>query len=481
MTRSTRRTFLKQTAALGATVAVPYLIPPTAFGANDAINIAVAGIHGRGGSHIQAYTSSKESRVTYLVDPDTRLFEGRVKSIEKKTGYKPQCVQDLRKALEDKSLDAVSIATCNHWHSLLAIWACQAGKDVYVEKPCSHNVFEGRKLVEAARKYNRIVQHGTQSRSSSKTAQEIAAVQSGVYGKLLVAKGYCCKPRWSIGFKPEMAPPAELDFDLWLGPAPKQPYHENLVHYNWHWFWDTGNGDMGNQGVHQMDIARWGIGKTLPKSFVSVGCRYVETDDYKDQGQTPNFELNVFDYDGVLLVFETRGLVAKKGKSGTVPFKVGNDWYLEAGKIVGGKFYPNGKTEGEPLPKTDKLPHGEHFENFVSAVRSRKSDDLHAEILEGHLSSALCHLGNISYRMGEPIPFDGKLKDFPEIPQVQESVDAIKDNLKVAIDLDLSKQTWQLGPKLNFDPQAEKFINNPTADTYLTRKPRPPYVVPEQV
>ena len=497
MNHRTRRTFLKQAAGLGAAMTVPYLVPTSAFGANDMINVAVAGIHGRGQSHIDAFCTLPGCRVTYLVDPDSRLFEARSKSVEKKSKYKPQCVQDLRKALEDKNLDAVSIASCNHWHSLLAIWACQAGKDVYVEKPCSHNVFEGRKLVEAARKYNRMVQHGTQSRSDDKTAAVIGAVQSGAYGKLLVAKGYCCKPRWSIGFKEPTTPPAELDFDLWLGPAPKQPYHENLVHYNWHWFWDTGNGDMGNQGVHEIDKARRGIGKTLPKSVVSLGCRYVNTSDYRDQGQTPNMELSVYDYDGVLLVFETRGLVTKpkKGKSqakgqsntGLFPDKVANEWYLEKGKIVGDKFYPHGKTEGEPLVGIDKVETdkkaklGNHFGSFLNAVRSRKQEDLNAEILEGHLSSALCHLGNISYRLGQPAPFTAKLDDFPAIEEVQESLQAIQDNLKDALNMDLSKYTWQVGPKLAFDAQAEKFVNNAAADALLTREPRPPYVVPEKV
>ena len=487
MTCRSRRTFLKQTAALGATVALPYLVPATAFGANDAINVAVAGINGRGQSHIDAYAAMKDCRVTYLVDPDSRLFARKAAAVEKKTGHKPVCVQDLRKALQDKELDVVSIASCNHWHSLLAIWSCQAGKDVYVEKPCSHRVFEGRKLVEAARKYKRIVQHGTQSRSTDKVAAAVGAAQSGKYGKLLLAKGYCCKVRWTIGFKPVKDPPPELDFDLWLGPAPKQPYHENLVHYNWHWFWDTGNGDMGNQGVHEMDVCRWVLGKTLPKSVVSLGCRYVNEKDYVDQGQTPNFELSVFDFDGVPLVFETRGLTGKKqnGKD-QFPIKVGWEFYFEEGTIVGSaggaKFLPKGKDKLEDLVKTDKTvrPNGP-FGNFVDAVRSRKPEDLNAEILEGHLSATLCHLGNISYRLGKPVPFGQKPTDFPELTQVQDSFAAIQTNLKGALGMDLTKHTYQLGPKLQFDAEAEKFIGCPAADAMLTRKPRPPYAVPEVV
>ena len=230
------------------------------MGANDRIRVAVVGINGRGQAHMAAYCDMKDGvEIAYLVDTDSRLFGPRGKLVQDRTGRLPKCVQDLRKALDDKDLDAISIATPNHWHSLQAIWAVQAGKDVYVEKPCSHNVFEGRKLVEAARKYNRIVQMGSQSRSDPYWINQVAAVRSGKYGKLLISYGYASKPRPSIGFKEPKEPPKELDFDLWLGPARQQPYHENIVHYNWHWFWDFGNGEIGNQGVHQMDIARWAM------------------------------------------------------------------------------------------------------------------------------------------------------------------------------------------------------------------------------
>jgi predicted dehydrogenase len=352
-----------------------------------------------------------------------------------------------------------------------------------VEKPCSHNVFEGRKLVETARKHDCIVQHGTQSRSSAGAARAVAAVASGKYGRLMVAKAYCCKPRWSIGFKPVTTPPAELDFDIWLGPAPLQPYHENLVHYNWHWFWDTGNGDMGNQGVHEMDVSRWGIGKTLPKSVVTLGGRWVETPDHRDQGQTPNMELSVFDFDGPLLVFETRGLVGGKKKgAASFPPKVAVEFYLEAGNILGGKFYPKGQEKGEKLVDVPyHVSSGGHFGNFINCVRSRKRDELNAEILEGHRSAALCHLGNISYRLGREVPFGEKPVGFPEHPLVEQSIGAIKDNLVGALGLDLSKARYRLGPKLAFDPETEKFLDNPAADKLLTREYRKPYVVPDEV
>ena len=283
----------------------------------------------------------------------------------------------------------VSVATCNHWHSLITIWACQHGKDVYVEKPCSHNVFEGRKCVEAAAKYHRIVQHGTQSRSDAKWQQMVAAVHSGKFGKLLVAKGYASKDglgRWSIGFKPNRQPPKDLDFNVWLGPAPVQPYHENLVPYNWHWFWDTGNGEIGNQGVHQMDIARWAIGDRLPQSVITMGARYVNEPDYKDQAQTPNMQLAVMDFGGPLLVFEVRGLIGSKAKKREFPSQVTNEFYLEEGLIKDGRFYPKGKKKGISLPEaTTRSKRGAtmsnaHFQNFIECVRSRKEADLHAGI-----------------------------------------------------------------------------------------------------
>ena len=278
MSRHNRRDFLKRSAAAGfaATFAVSGAkASGKILGANDRVRIAVVGINSRGQGHIHNYCRMKNVEVAYLVDPDSRLFPMRSRWVKDHAGNTPNCVQDLREALEDNSLDAISIASPNHWHSLQAIWACQAGKDVYVEKPCSHNIFEGRKLVEAARKYNRIVQQGSQSRSDPDWIATIEAVRGGEYGKLLIAYGYASKPRRSIGFKLPKTPPKEVDFNLWLGPAPQQPYHENLVHYNWHWFWDFGNGEIGNQGVHQMDIARWAMPEgAVPRSVISLGGRY---------------------------------------------------------------------------------------------------------------------------------------------------------------------------------------------------------------
>lgn len=467
MNRITRRDFLKSAVAAGLATAVP----SRALGANDEVRVAVVGLNGRGGSHIRDFNSMKGVKVVALCDVDANVLQGRARGFDQVEKY-----QDVRKMLENKNIDAVSVATTNHSHSLITIWSCQAGKDVYVEKPCSHNVFEGRKCVEAARKYKRIVQHGTQGRSEG-FAKLAAIVKKGVYGKLLVSKGYCCKPRWSIGFKPFQSPPANLDFDLWLGPAPLQPYHANLVHYNWHWFWDFGNGDIGNQGVHEMDKARWATGKTLPRSVVSLGGRWVEGPGFRDQGETPNQLVSIYDYGDSLILFETRGLVGKDKK---FPDIVTNELYFEEGAIKGDRFYPKGKDTPEPLANVDyQVYPGGNFGNFINCVRSRKVEELNADILEAHYSSALCHLGNISYRMGIEMRF-GMPENFTNNTVLSDSVMTMLENTK-AIGVIPENTTLCVGPKLEFDPEKEKFVNNPAADMFLTRPYRSPFVVPEQV
>lgn len=486
MAHVSRRKFLKTSAAASTAFSLFTIAGTKAsgrvLGANETVRVGVAGIRGRGQSHIEAFANdlkNENSQVTYLIDPDTRLYESRSAKVEKAGGNKPKCVKDIREALEDPNLDVVTVATCNHWHSLITIWSCQAGKDVYVEKPISHNVFEGRKCVEAAQKYNRVVQHGTQQRSSAGRANEIAALQSGKYGKLLVSKGYCCKPRWSIGTKPLTAPPEDLDFNIWLGPAPEQPYHANLVPYNWHWFWDTGNGDIGNQGVHEMDVARWGIkDATLPKSVWSLGGRF----GYEDQGQTPNTQMTVFDYGDALLVFEVRGLVANKQR-GDLPSRVENEFYTTEGVIRDGKFYKNGSTEGEPVTGGEgHVTPGGPFGSFLHAVRTRKPQDINANAEVAHYSAALCHLANISYRLGEKVPFNKAGVKLGDNKQVAETFDNLNANLK-AIGVNPEQTEYQLGRSLTFDAKTEQFTGEgaDVANPMLSRPYRVPFVVPDKV
>jgi len=488
MARLSRRKFL-QTSAAASTAFGLFTIAGTkasgrVIGANDTIRVGVAGIRGRGQSHIQAFAKELKDQnvqVTYLIDPDTRLFDERKSKTTELGGTDPKCVKDIRTALDDANLDVVTVATCNHWHSLITIWACQAGKDVYVEKPISHNVYEGRKCVEAAARHGRVVQHGTQQRSSLERAKEIAAVQSGKYGKLLVSKGYCCKPRWSIGTKPTEAAPADLDFNIWLGPAPEQTYHGNLVPYNWHWFWDTGNGDIGNQGVHEMDVARWAIkGSTLPKSVWSLGGRFAfDSEGKPDQGQTPNMQLAVFDYGDALLVFEVRGLVGDKTK---LPNKVENEYYTTEGVIRESKFYRNGEGKGEPVVADAHVTPGGSFGSFIRAVRSRKPEDNNASAEVAHYSAALCHLANISFRLGQTVPMDKAAGALGDNKQVVKSFDDLRENLK-AVDAKLADANYTLGPKLAFDAKTERFTGEgaDAANPLLSRPYRAPFVVPDKV
>ncbi len=495
MKNTTRRDFMKSSIATGIALALPgcaTTAPPFSRvrGANDDIRVAVVGINGRGSSHIRAFDEMDGVRLAALCDVDREVLERRAKPFRDRN-KKVDTYVDIRELLEDRNIDAISIATTNHWHSLATIWACQAGKDVYVEKPCSHNVFEGRKCVEAARKYNRIVQHGTQSRASSNWARQIAAVQSGKYGKLLVSKAYASKSgrgRWSIGFKLIQEPPENIDFNIWLGPAPKQPYHENIVHYNWHWFWDFGNGEIGNQGVHQMDIARWAIkGATLPKSAISMGGRWVNSTPgyppFTDQAQTPNCQLTVMDFGGPLLVFEVIGLVDRAGLDGKkYPKKVGNEFYLEEGAIKDGKFYPKGSDKAEDLVDVDvEMGPGDIFENFIQCMRTRRRSDLHADITKAHPSSACCHLGNISYRLGEQVSGTTRPDVLDRHEEIAKSWETIKQTVKGTLGLDVSKGTYCLGPKLRFNPRTERFVKNRAANRLLTRPYRKPFVVPENV
>jgi len=493
MSHLNRRQFLGRSVAAG--IGAGFAIGGTkssgrVIGANDTIRVGVAGLNGRGGSHTDAFTSIKGAEITYLIDPDTTTYKKHLDTISQRGGATPKTVQDIRRALDDKELDAISIAAPNHWHALMTIWGCQAGKDVYVEKPCSHNVHEGRIAVEAARKYDRIVQHGTQSRSSEAWAQVAEAIKSGKYGKLLVARGLCYKSRPSIGFKPDTDPPATLDFNLWTGPAPQHAFNRNLVHYNWHWFWDFGNGDIGNQGVHEMDKARWMIpGATLPKSVLCVGGRF----GYKDQGETANTQVAVFDYGDTQLIFEVRGLPTE-GYKGEM---VGDIAHLEEGTIsVGDRrnggvmFTPKGGGKAEPVtgfegkrgPAAEMTgKRGErHFANFIAAVRSRKTSDLNADILEGHYSAALCHLANVSYRLGEELPFNSRTKAFGDNKAAYEAFDRMQDHLKDN-HLKLAELNYRVGRKLAFDPKAESFTGDADANKLLTREYRKPFVVPESI
>jgi predicted dehydrogenase len=483
-----RRRFLEDSllasaAAAAATVGASELLAKDisstkpSKGPNDRLIGAVIGVHGRGGEHIKEWLDPKHGvDIAYVVDIDTKVGNSRCDEIAKKQQHRPKFVQDLRKMLEDNTVNFVSIATPNHWHSLAAIWAMQAGKDVYVEKPVSHNVSEGRRDVQVAEKHKRICQAGTQSRSTTAMRDAMNYIQSGKLGEVKLAHALCYKRRESIGPKGNYPIPKEVDYDLWSGPAPIKPLTRKQFHYDWHWQWDYGNGDIGNQGIHQMDIARRGLGAdSLAASVLSYGGRF----GYEDAGETANTQIAIMEFpNGKTLVFEVRGLE-------TSPFMgamTGNIFYGTEGYMVCSANYgsvsvfdPKGK------PVTSFKGGGDHFGNFLSAVRSRNPGDLNAHILDGHLSSALCHLSNIGYRLGDlhsPGEALERLKSLKTNDNVQETLDRtiahLADN-KVKFD---NRTQLRIGACLPFDPKTENFVNNSQADAFLTRDYRSPFVVP---
>ncbi len=363
--------------------------------------------------------------------------------------------------LENKDIDIISIATPNHWHALMAVWAMQNGKDVYVEKPATHNVHEGALMTAAARKYKRICQVGTQSRSNPGMREAIAYVRGGKLGKVDLAIGLCYKRRDTIGKVAKATePPATMDYDLWCGPAANEPVMRSKVHYDWHWVWNTGNGDLGNQGVHEMDKARWGLGKTtMPTAVFSVGGRF----GYVDDGQTANTQLCVFDYGTDKMVFEVRGLPTKDYKGAMVGnIFVGTDGYVVCPNYAGGIAYDKGGKEVTRFgwdEATKKFTGSDqhHFDNFVKAVRSRKVEDQNCDIAEGHLSASLCHLANISYRLGNELPID-KAAAVSDNKKVNEFAAAMVDHLKTN-KVDVSETVGRFGPVLAIDAKTETISN----------------------
>lgn len=428
-----RRDFLKA----GAVAAAGLLRPDRVLGANDRVRVAVIGLRGRGFDHLRTYRTIPGVEIAAVCDVDENVMATRLRDLEKLEIRPAKTYVDYRKLLEDKSIDAVSIATPNHWHSLMAIWACQAGKDVYVEKPLSHTWFEGKQLVAAAAKYNRIVQHGTQCRSGIGVNEAVEQLRKGLVGDVYLARGLCYKWRNTIGRQAVEPVPAGVNYDLWLGPAPDRGFTRNRFHYNWHWFWDTGNGDVGNQGIHEMDAARWGLGVKFPTKVSAMGGHMMFADDQ----ETPNLLSCNFQFDGSdgkrrMLQFEVRHWItnneAEIGKFGqssipaaglrvdAKPAKkdtinppagrvntIGNIYYGSKGYLAIQDYdtYRTwlGETE-EPGPSG----HGgeRHFANFIDCVRSRKKEDLGAPVEEGHISCTMVHLANVSYRLGRTLNFD---------------------------------------------------------------------------
>ncbi|HEY4086496.1 MAG TPA: Gfo/Idh/MocA family oxidoreductase [Bryobacteraceae bacterium] len=405
-----RRSFIVNSAVAAASTS----IARAAKSANDTIRIASVGLHGRGKSHIAAFTQMQNVELVALCDVDQSVLDGAIQSVESKTGKKPVGYKDLRKLLEDKSIDAISIATPNHQHTLQAIWAMQAGKDVYVEKPCSHDMFEAKQIVAAARKYDKIVQQGSQSRSDLALIEGVQKMREGLIGDVYMSRGLCFKWRNTIGKAQAEAVPPGVDYDLWVGPAPMRPFTKNRFHYNWHWQWAYGNGDLGNQGIHEVDKARWGLGVKYPTKISAIGGHFM----FDDDQETPN-TLNVafeFEEPGKpkkMMTFEVRHWMTnheadienfdRSTKSNTV----GNIFYGSNGYLaIDGydRYYSVIGKDQNPGPA--RRDNGDHFANFINAVRSHNRGELNAEIEEGAASTTLVHLANISYRLGRTINFD---------------------------------------------------------------------------
>jgi predicted dehydrogenase len=451
----TRRDFLKTTAKTGAGLAALSGIsfvthPERVFGANDRVRIAICGLRGQGFEHVHEYSKMPTVEIAAVCDIDDNVMSQRLAEMEKMGIRKPQTYVDVRKLLEDKSIDAVSIAVPNHWHSLMGIWACQAGKDVYCEKPCSHNWWEGRQLVRAAAKYDRIVQHGTNSRSGDAIREAMQKMRDGLIGEVYLSRGLCFKWRDTIGRAPEAPVPAGVNYDLWTGPATLKPFTKNRFHYNWHWIWDTGNGDIGNQGIHEMDVARWGLGVGFPNKVAAIGGHFM----FDDDQQTPNtlncaFEFNTPDGKRKMLEFEVRHWISNhEAEIGSGAFKtgglppagltppasqkpkktaggprlgpgagthntVGNVFYGSKGYLAMDGYDSYRSWLGDDMePGPEGKGPGNNWANFIDCVRSRKKESLNAPILEGHISSTLVHLANASYRLGRSLKFD------PETEQV---------------------------------------------------------------
>ena len=457
MSRITRRGFLKGSmAAAGASVFLSGTKSSgMILGANDRFRIGVCGLHGRGNSHAGSFVKMDGVELAYVIDPDKKVMERAVANYSKRAkGYEVKGLSDVRKALDDKDLDAISVATPNHWHSLMAIWAAQAKKHCYVEKPASHDIYEGRVAAEAFKKYGVIIQHGTQQRSSSGRARMIKAIQDGKFGKLKISYGYCCKPRGSIGNETPGDPPDNLDWNLWRGPAVIDQYHANYVHYDWHWFWKTGNGDMNNQGTHQLDVAQWALNKELkhPVRAMALGGRF----QWNDQGETPNTMFGICEYPGEQYVFFNVRNVNYKGYKRQVM----NEFYFEDGGFIndGGRYTPPNGKKAEKIEMEDaKITGGGTFGSFITACRAGDQKMINGNMLEAHYSCVVGHLMNNSYRLGQKVPLNAKAGKFGDNKDAAEHFMKLHEIMRDGCGVPENEAEYIVGPWLTFDPKTERF------------------------
>lgn len=482
MNKQTRRTFMKSTvAALAGMATMPAWA--NVRGANNDIRVAVVGVRKKGKEHIREFRKLPGVRVAALCDVDTEFLDAEAKKF-KDRNEKITTYIDFRKLLEDKNIDAVILSVPDHWHGVMTVWACQAGKDVYVEKPASYSIWEGRKMVEAARKYNRIVGVGSQERSDVGLLAVAEYIRQGNLGKVQFARAISYNRRRSIGKANGPQPiPATCNYDLFQGPAPLTPLMRKNLHYDWHWMWPTGTGEIGNLGAHVVDDCRWmnGVSTVAPRA-ISMGGRF----GYDDDGQTPNTQITFFDYEQFPLIYEIRALCRGKNKPG-----MDNHRYVRFGMVIqcqhgyfaggrgGGWVYDN---QGKRIKQFPGDSGRGHMANFIAAMRSRKVSDLKADILDGHVTACLCHMGNISYRLGRRQSVKQIKQTIEGNDLLMESFDRLLQHLR-ANEIDLNKTPLTIGPMLSFDAEQGRFVGeaNTEANVFLKRNYREPYILPETV
>jgi predicted dehydrogenase len=498
MTRLNRRQF---TTVAASAIAATSTRNSFAQSPNEQLGVCIAGVNSRGGEHIRGFNKDPRTVIRAIVDIDEEVGRKRADQVGEMQGKKPEVFKDVREAIDMDGIDILTCATPNHWHALMGVWAMQAGKDVYIEKPISHNIHEGRALVAAAARYGRMFQTGTQSRSSSACQDAMKFIADGGIGEVNFARGLCYKRRKSIGALGDYPIPANADFNLWSGPATYTDPRltRQRFHYDWHWQRHYGNGDLGNQGPHQTDVARWGLGVNRhPNTIISYGGRLgypAERKDagYVDAGDTANTEVSVYDYGDKCIVFETRGLDVTESAGKEVDTMFGK----KKGNKIGVIFYG---TEGYVAQirydycqafDMDMMPTKEfkvsnvgdaHFANFIDACVSRDYGSLNANAMTGHLSAGVSHLGNISYYLGEKNRVSAD-----EFEALVSKVKSLDDNVATlrgtiahlkANGVDLDKTPLAMGPLLKFDNETERFTNNDEANAMLTRDYRPGFEVP---
>ena len=495
MKNITRRRFVEDTLFSAAAIAASsgFCLPfslraqEQKVSPNETLGVMIVGCGGRSGDHINGYLADKRVKILYLCDPDVQHAENRAKLVEEKAGYRPKVIADMRDALNDSALDIVSCATVNHWHALCGVWAMQAGKHAYIEKPICHNIHEGKALIACAKKYGVMCQVGSQCRSHKAVQDAFEFAKTGGIGEIKLTRGLCYKRRKSIGALGKYTVPKSVDYNLWSGPAPivDPPTRPNF-HYDWHWQRLYGNGDLGNQGPHQTDIARTFLGvDEFPSSVISYGGRLGyqaerKDDNYVDAGDTANTEVSIYNYaDGKTLVFETRGLETNDYRGA----KIGVVAHGSEGYLVQIQYDYCAAFDKDMKLVKEFRGGGNHFRNFVDAVVNNNYESLNANARCGHLSAGLSHVGNISYYLGEEnkVSTEEAKRIIADIPGNDDNLDTLTRTIDhlVANGVDLDKYPMSMGRMLKIDPKTDSFVDDPEATKLESRDYRGEFFVPE--